>query len=87
MRVKNPLFIILAFLILAGAGSAAVVNYVSNSLTATVTIQTQCNDGIDNDGNGDIDIDDPDCHTGGDATNSSSYDICRTEDGTITQCI
>lgn len=34
----------------------------------------QCSDGIDNDGDGLIDADDPGCHTDGDASNPDSYD-------------
>jgi LPXTG-motif cell wall-anchored protein len=34
----------------------------------------QCSDGIDNDGDGVIDADDPGCHTDGDASNPDSYD-------------
>lgn len=33
----------------------------------------QCNDGIDNDGDGLVDIDDPQCHTDCDASNPASY--------------
>ncbi len=33
-----------------------------------------CSDGVDNDGDGLSDIDDPGCHTDGDATNPASYD-------------
>ena len=42
----------------------------------------QCSDGIDNDGDGLIDTNDPACHTDGDATNNNSYDPFRnTESG------
>jgi LPXTG-motif cell wall-anchored protein len=34
----------------------------------------ECSDGVDNDGDGVIDADDPGCHTDGDATNPASYD-------------
>ena len=34
----------------------------------------ECSDGIDNDGDGVADADDPGCHTDGDATNPDSYD-------------
>jgi LPXTG-motif cell wall-anchored protein len=34
----------------------------------------ECSDGIDNDGDGLADADDPGCHTDGDATNPDSYD-------------
>ena len=34
----------------------------------------ECSDGIDNDGEGTIDIDDPNCHTDGDPDNPDSYD-------------
>ena len=34
----------------------------------------QCKDGIDNDGDGKIDIADPECHTDSDALNTNSYD-------------
>lgn len=66
------------FLVVA-AVSAAVVKYTSNPVTATVTVQSECNDGIDNNGNGLIDLGDPNC------TN-----ICNNENKAIiniTECI
>jgi len=44
---------------------------VSGSTCAPVP---ECSDGIDNDGDGRIDIADPDCHTDGNADNPASYD-------------
>ncbi|MCK5510879.1 putative metal-binding motif-containing protein [Candidatus Parcubacteria bacterium] len=40
----------------------------------TTVAKTQCNDEVDNDGDGFTDEDDPGCHTDGDADNQSSYD-------------
>src|SRR5690606_7578843 len=41
----------------------------------------ECSDGIDNDGDGLVDIDDPDCHTDGDPDNPDGYDAGRGDTG------
>ncbi|HLT17646.1 MAG TPA: hypothetical protein VK007_13175 [Acidimicrobiales bacterium] len=41
----------------------------------------ECSDGIDNDGDGLIDIDDPECHTDGDPDNPDSYDPDDDDEG------
>jgi uncharacterized membrane protein YgcG len=41
----------------------------------------QCADGVDNDGDGVIDADDPGCHTDGNPNNASSYDKGDTSEG------
>ncbi len=46
----------------------------SESLSVAPEAGTQCVDGIDNDGDGVIDTNDPGCHTDGDATNPASFD-------------
>ena len=79
---------VLMFILIASAVSSVMVGYISNSLTATVTVASECNDLVDNiDGDGLIDIDDPNCHTDGDPLNASSYNICMDEVGFITNCL
>ena len=46
----------------------------SEALSVAPEAGTQCTDGIDNDGDGVIDINDPGCHTDNDATNPASFD-------------
>lgn len=41
--------IAILFIILAFDVSALVVHYISNSVTTTATVSSQCNDGLDND--------------------------------------
>lgn len=46
----------------------------SESLTVAPEAGAQCSDGVDNDGDGVIDIGDPGCHTDGNANNPASFD-------------
>ena len=50
------------------------LEYDFSSILSFLRPKTQCNDGIDNDGDGDIDVSDAECHTDKDATNINSYD-------------
>lgn len=60
----------IVFLLVVSLVTAATINYVSNSMTAEVTVTTSCNDGIDNDGINGADFGtDPNCAS-----------ICDTED-------
>jgi hypothetical protein len=48
---------------------------------------TQCSDGLDNDGDGKVDRDDPGCHTDGDPTNDKTYDASRDDESdTVKLC-
>jgi hypothetical protein len=53
-------------------GYASTLSYESVNFTVTAA-PAQCNDGIDNDGDGLSDTNDPGCHSDCNATNSSSY--------------
>jgi hypothetical protein len=56
-------------------GTGLVVNISQAQVTGgTCAPVPQCSDGIDNDGDGRIDIADPECHTDGNADNPASYD-------------
>ena len=66
----------IVFLFIVSLVTAATISYVSNSMTAEVTVKTSCNDGDDNDSDGFIDTLDPECIT-----------ICHSEDGSITGCL
>jgi len=60
---------------LAVLGTTLVVNLAEARVSgSTCGPVPECSDGIDNDGDGRIDIADPDCHTDGNADNPASYD-------------
>lgn len=84
---RKMLFVIAVFLLMAGVVAATVVNYVSNSLTATVTVQSQCNDGVDNDGDGFCDLATSTCTDGSTPGDAQCLDLCHNEAGNIIQCV
>ncbi len=46
---KRILLFILVLILVIGVVAAASISYVSNSIDATVNVDSQCSDGIDND--------------------------------------
>lgn len=55
-------------------GTGLVVNVSEARVSGSACAETpECSDGIDNDGDGRIDIADPECHTDGNANNPASY--------------
>lgn len=55
-------------------------------LTPPVSPSGACGDGVDNDGDGKVDVKDPECHTDGNPNNPLSYDASRGE-GAPTDCV
>ncbi len=51
-----------------------------NNPNPPLVVVKQCGDGIDNDNDGSIDMQDAECHTDGNASNSVSYEKTRRED-------
>lgn len=58
--MKKTIYLII-FILLISIVSATLIPLSGNSLSATLTVKSQCNDNIDNDGDGFIDSLDSDC--------------------------
>lgn len=73
--MKQATFFIIAVL-LAVVVTATTITFISNPISADVSVHSECNDGLDNDGDTFIDGLDADCS-----------DLCHNEDSSITSCI
>lgn len=73
--MKRITYLIIFFLLIASV-IAANISYSKSNMTAKITLKTECNDGIDNDGDGNTDSLDIDC-----------IDVCHNEAGTIIECV